>query len=275
MKEKLKVIVATKHGKEKLFKQVLAPQFNFDLFTQPDFDTDNYGSFSGKIPRNLSAKETLKQKCLVAMYTYGFKLGLASEGSFGNHPLYHFGKFNEEWVVFIDLENNLEIYGVNRTSELNWGQILVNNWEELDLSLKNMDFPNHKIIVKLNNNEGKIISENATDFEQLKTDLEKYNNLFPFFLETDLRAMHNPTRQISIVKAIENLKQNLLLCCPKCNIPGFVVTKTQSGLPCNSCGLPTKSNAFTYKVCAKCNYELKQAVDKRFEDPQFCDFCNP
>ena len=275
MFENRKIIVATKHGKEKIFEKVLQSTLKGEYFAPENFDTDKFGSFSGEIERTLSAKETVKQKCLAAMEKYNLDIALASEGSFGNHPLYYYTPYNEEWVVLVDLKNELEIYGVNRTTEVCYEKKSIANWDELIDFLEKIDFPHQNVIIKNKEEEGKIICKDAISYEQIKHSIQKSNIPFPIYIETDLRAMHNPTRRKSIEKAVENLLQNIQSVCPKCSTPGFVITQTQSGLPCNTCGLPTKSIAYTIKNCRKCSYELKEKVSKQYEEPQFCDFCNP
>ena len=275
MFENKKVIIATKHGKEKIFKKVLQNTLKGEYFAPNDFDTDQFGSFSGEIERTKSAKETVKQKCLAAIKKYNLDFALASEGSFGNHPLYYFTAYNEEWVVLIDLKNELEIYGVNRTTDVCYEKKIIGNWDELNQFLIQIDFPKQNVIVKSKDEEGEIICKNAQNYQELNRNILKSKVKFPLCIETDLRAMHNPKRQKSIEKAVENLLENILSICPKCNTPGFVITQTQSGLPCISCGLPTKSIAYTIKECKKCNYKLTEKVNKQYEDPQFCDFCNP
>ncbi len=275
MFENKKIIIATKHGKEKIFEKVLQSALKGKYFAPNDFDTDEFGSFSGDIERTLTAKETVKQKCLAAMQKYNLDIALASEGSFGNHPMYYFTPFNEEWVVLIDLKNDLEIYGVHRTTEVCYEKKSITNWNALKDFLKQIDFPHQNVIIKNKEEEGKIICKDALTYEQIKQSLQNSKITFPIYIETDLRAMHNPTRIKSIEKAIENLLQNIQSVCPKCYNPGFVITQTQSGLPCVACGLPTKNIAYTIKNCRKCSYELKEKINKEYEEPQFCDFCNP
>ncbi len=49
-------------------------------------DTDQLGTFSGEVERPGTMFEVLKKKCEMGIELSGFKLGLASEGSFGAHP---------------------------------------------------------------------------------------------------------------------------------------------------------------------------------------------
>jgi hypothetical protein len=103
------VLIATKHHKEKVIAPLLQAHFNMTTAVPPDFDTDNFGTFSGEIERKNGALETLRQKCVAAMNQYGYDLGIASEGSFGPHPTLFFGHADDELLVIIDKKNNLEI----------------------------------------------------------------------------------------------------------------------------------------------------------------------
>jgi hypothetical protein len=51
--------------------------------------------------------------------------------------------------------------------------------------------------------------------------LEKFNNLY---VETDMRAMYNPSRMTVIQNAILKTGRKENSCCPHCNIPGFGIT---------------------------------------------------
>jgi hypothetical protein len=48
--------------------------------------------------------------------------------------------------------------------------------------------------------------------------LEKFNNLY---VETDMRAMYNPSRMTVIQNATKKLVEKINSCCPQCNIPGL------------------------------------------------------
>ena len=97
------------------------------------------------------------------------------------------------------------------------------------------------------------------------------------YAETDMRAMYNPTRMKVIAKATEKLVIKTKTLCPKCNTPGFGVVEAVMGLPCEMCGLPTRSTLKHVYRCQKCNYQMEKEFpfDKRVENPQFCDYCNP
>jgi hypothetical protein len=47
------------------------------------------------------------------------------------------------------------------------------------------------------------------------------------FVETDMRAMYNPSRMTVIQNATK--KEKINSCCPHCNIPGFGITDAKRG----------------------------------------------
>jgi hypothetical protein len=44
------------------------------------------------------------------------------------------------------------------------------------------------------------------------------------YVETDMRAMYNPSRMTVIQNATKKLVEKINSCCPNCNIPGFGIT---------------------------------------------------
>ena len=96
-------------------------------------------------------------------------------------------------------------------------------------------------------------------------------------VETDMRAMYNPTRMKIIKEVSLKLMNKINSFCPSCNNPGFGVVKAKAGLLCSSCSMPTRSVSAHVYNCQKCNYETEKMYPngKSIEDPMYCDFCNP
>ncbi|MFX5009088.1 DUF6671 family protein, partial [Acinetobacter baumannii] len=67
-----------------------------------EFNSDIFGTFSGEIERELNPLETARKKCYAAMELTGCYLAIASEGSFGAHPIIGFVPADEELLVLID-----------------------------------------------------------------------------------------------------------------------------------------------------------------------------
>ena len=97
------------------------------------------------------------------------------------------------------------------------------------------------------------------------------------FVETDMRAMYNPTRMTVIENATKKLVEKINSSCPACQTPGFCVTSSTKGLTCSLCGLPTKSTLSSIYQCQQCEYTKEEMYPhkKTNEDPMYCDFCNP
>lgn len=266
------------HRKEK----VLAPMFQNELgvrcFTSNEFNTDLFGTFSGEIERKDSALATLRKKCLKAMDFVGCDLAIASEGSFGAHPSSPFLPANEEMVIFIDRKNNLEILGRVVTLETNFGKEEVTIWKELAEFAQRARFPSHALILRPSEINSTEIIKGISDYKTLKY---SFQNLLekgsPVLAETDMRALYNPSRMKVIKKAGQNLIENIRSLCPKCKSPGFVVSFVTPGLPCELCGMASRSVlSFTY-ICKSCSFksEKKFPHGRQYEDPMYCDKCNP
>lgn len=104
--------------------------------------------------------------------------------------------------------------------------------------------------------------------------MDKYGTVY---VETDMRALHNPTRMEVIQKAVQKLITKIKTHCPKCHNPGFSTAEAQSGLKCENCGLPTRSTLLHILKCQSCGFsEEKMYPHGRIaEDPMYCDICNP
>ena len=94
------------HGKEKVLGPLLVNALGVEIVLIENFDTDQWGSFSGEISRPLDPLATAKLKCTKAAEISGASLAIASEGSFGAHPLIGFVAADEEILVLIDDKMN-------------------------------------------------------------------------------------------------------------------------------------------------------------------------
>jgi hypothetical protein len=117
-----------------------------------------------------------------------------------------------------------------------------------------------------------------TDPEQLRTAaILLLKTQSSGFVETDMRALFNPSRMQVIEETAKLLVQKLNSFCPSCQLPGFAVTAAEPGLPCSLCGTPSSAALAHLMVCNHCQHQEK--VDfphgKKTEDPQYCKVCNP
>lgn len=272
------VVIATKHKKEEVIATILKNELGLICVVPEILDTDKLGTFSGEVERADDPITTLRKKCQMAIDATGIKLAIANEGSFGAHPSIFFAHANEEFMMLMDKENNIEIIERELSLETNFNGTVISSVDELIKFASKVKFPSHGIILKKGkNNYSEIIKENSTIDKLIENYHLIKNPDNSAYAETDMRAMHNPTRMKMIAKVTEKLVIKIKSACPNCNTPGFGVVDFVKGLPCELCGLPTKSTLKHIYGCQKCNFKLEKEFpyNKKFEDAQFCDFCNP
>jgi hypothetical protein len=271
------MVIATKHEKEKFLAPLLNTRLGVICKVPETLDTDLLGTFTGEVPRVLAPKEAAKRKCELAMELTHADLALASEGSFGSHPFIPFVPANEEWVVCVDKKNNFEIAVSEISTDTNYAQSWITSEQELHEFVIQCQFPAHALILRHNPDSTEAIHKGITTWNDLT---KAYRSLTArygkVYAETDMRAMHNPMRQQVIMQAATKLVSRLESKCPACGSPGFGVVAASSGLPCASCYAPTKTLLKFVEGCVSCSYQQeKPNPDKEFEDPQYCDECNP
>ena len=273
-----KVIIATKHQKESVIAPILEKELGVTCFTDETFDTDTLGTFTGEIEREFDPVATAREKCLRAMKLNNCDLGIASEGSFGSHPSLFFVSADDEFLIFIDTLNNLEVIVRELSTSTNFNGRQIQSEKELIAFAEDIGFPEHGLILRKSKDENTEIHKGITDIETLKKSFEqlhsKYNSVYA---ETDMRAMYNPTRMDVIEKATEKLVEKIKSACPQCQMPGFGITDAKKGLECSLCGSPTNSTLSYIYVCQNCQFVKEEMYPnkKTSEDPMYCDYCNP
>ncbi|MFY7788695.1 MAG: hypothetical protein ACOVQA_12565, partial [Thermoflexibacteraceae bacterium] len=80
------VVVATKHQKDAILSNVLSDALQWEFLPTPTIDTDQLGTFSGEIPRNLSPLEAAKAKIALLPANTNATIFIANEGTFTAHP---------------------------------------------------------------------------------------------------------------------------------------------------------------------------------------------
>ena len=273
-----KLIIATKHGKEKVIAPFLEQGLGVKCFVAIDLDTDKLGTFTGEVERNDDPLTTARNKCYMAMDLTNCDLAIASEGSFGPHPTIFFIPADDEILIFVDKINGLEIIVRELSTETNFNGSEIKTKEKLLEFAANANFPSHGLILRKSRYEFADIVKGITNVEEL---INVFNSLIDKFgtayIETDMRAMYNPTRMKVIESAAKKLIKKINTLCPVCNMPGFGITDAKEGLPCELCNFPTRSTISYIYSCQKCNYkkEEKYPKGKQTEDPMYCDYCNP
>ena len=272
------VVIATKHGKERVIAPRLSEALGLQCVISDQLDTDSLGTFSGEVERLDSPLETLRMKCHMAMDITGADLAVGTEGSFGPHPSIPFIPAHEEWMMLIDKKNGWEFVVRRLETKTNYSQILLQSNDELEGFLAQAQFPSHAIIIKKSADDPTDCVKGVHNEKALRETILRFMQLYgQCSLETDMRAMHNPTRMTVIDALTAELIQQIQSACPVCDTPGFRLTDVQRGLLCSNCGQPTRSVKSEVYRCKNCEHSEYRAPSHglKMEDPMFCDFCNP
>jgi hypothetical protein len=272
------LLIATKHEKEKVIAPILESQLGVKCFVASEFDTDELGTFTGEIERKGDPITTARNKCLIGMDLMDCDLAISSEGSFGSHPTIFFAPADDEFLLLIDKKNNIEISVRELSLETNFNGSEIKTKEELQEFATKSNFPSHGLILRKSKEELEEITKGIIDEKLLNSTFFKLiKNYGTAYIETDMRAMFNPSRMKVIEKATLKLVKKIKLVCPNCKTPGFGIVDRKVGLPCNQCRFPTKSTLSYLYNCQKCNYKKEEEFPngKQTEDPMYCDICNP
>ena len=272
------LLIATRHGKEQVIRPILENSLGVHSIVSSDFDTDLFGTFTGEVSRADSPVDTLRKKCLYGMEQTGADLAVASEGSFGPHPHLYMLTADEEWIILIDKKNDLEIIAREISTDTNFNGQYVDSFTSLLSFAESASFPSHGLILRDQKEGVKEIVKGICDTAVLSYHFERMHRLYQkVYVETDMRAMHNPTRMQVIEKVTYKLVEKIHRCCPACGIPGFDIGEVIRGLPCSNCTSPTRSVKTLVYTCKKCAHQefVHHPDDKEREDPMYCDYCNP
>lgn len=269
--------IATMHRKESVIAPILNRELGVHCITT-HIDTDQLGTFSGETPRTQDPLATARLKCDLALAYTGGDLAVASEGSFGPHPVIGFVPADEEWLLLRDQRHDLEIHTRVLSTDTNYGSSVVTSLAQLTAFATRAGFPSHALILRKDPHAFDGMVKGITTSGELKQVFESLMATYgKAYVETDMRALYNPSRMKVISEATEKLVQALKSTCPECRTPGFVITDAREGLPCALCRRATRSTIAHISTCRHCGYfqETMYPHQKHVEDPMYCDYCNP
>lgn len=275
-------ILATMHHKEKVIAPLLEQHLGIKVVVPENFDTDTFGTFTREIKRTGDQLEAAILKAEKGLALTGETLALASEGTFGPHPLVSYLPCNREIVVLLDKSHDIKLVGQKFSTDTNYSHKQIKNIEEAyEFALK-AGFPEHGLVI--------MVEPKATQKSEIVKGITTKKQLFDavtqalaqssngtVHIETDMRALYNPTRMKAIEKATHDLIRKINQVCPKCDWPGFEVIERKKGLPCALCNFPTElTRAVTY-YCKKCEFQQEVLCPNGLEkaDPAQCIYCNP
>ena len=267
------ISVGTRHGKQAQLAPPFRAVLGADLVTPPDLDTDQFGTFTGEVPRSIGALEAARAKARLAMNASGLPYGLASEASYGSF-LGAGWCGHEEILLFCDDLLGIEVLEGHRTTSVPGASHRVNAADEL---------PHHMIIGLPE--QALIVRDNTGDIVKGITDTPTLRSVIAasaarstdgiVIVEPDLRAHHNPSRRRVLTSLAHTMARRLATYCPDCGAPGFGRVNTEPGLRCRVCESPTRLVHNEIHGCAACPYLLYHPVEAPWADPAYCPECNP
>ncbi|MDY6899893.1 MAG: DUF6671 family protein [Cyanobacteriota bacterium] len=275
-------VLATMHKKERVIAPLLEDELGIKVKVPENFNTDKFGSFTREIERQGSQIEAARLKAQQALLLTDESLAIASEGSFAPHPSLPCISCNREIVIFLDKKNDLEIIGEELSLLSNHSHLKVDNLQQAFDFAEKIGFPEHGLCVMLSDypKSSEEIIKGITTEEALTEAINKglsQSTTGKVHLETDMRAMYNPTRMKNIEKATLNLIEKVNCVCPSCSTPGFSIVQRIQGLPCEWCHTPTTLTRSAIYKCQKCGFRKEKLFPdgKQFADPGQCSYCNP
>jgi hypothetical protein len=275
------VSLATCHGKERAIARPFRVALGLELVVADTINTDSLGSFSGEIPRPADGPTTCRLKAEAGMAATGLNLGLASEGSFGPHPAIPFLPVGQEWMTFIDRDQDLVISDQLLARRTNFNHCRVGADTDLAAWLGRVGFPSHALIVRPNQGEGAMPVrkglQTASALQAALAEARRASADGLALVETDMRAHLNPTRMAAIRALAFRLVRRIARPCPACASPGWGPVELRLGLPCRWCGLATDLIQAEVFGCVRCDHrqDVPRPDGLQAADPGHCLSCNP
>lgn len=273
--------VATIHGKERVIGPALLQHLPLAGYHAiADVDTDRFGAFSGEVQRTTDPLTACIAKARHGAEVSGMDLVIASEGSFGPYPPAPFVTCNEEWLVLLDTRDDTVFHQRHVSLRTVSGGEACTSRAAVSAFAERMQFPEHQLVVRPREHwrSGDRVVKGIANAEQLHQVAEELIATHgTCWVETDLRAMANPTRMAVIAETAERFAQELSTLCPSCGACWFRITEALPGLPCLGCGWPTQSIRAFRRHCRVCDHSADTPRDdgRTGEDPGACGVCNP
>lgn len=271
--------LATMHGKERVLARPLRAGIGVELVVPAELDTDAFGSFTGEVARRAGPRATCVAKARAGMAALGLPLGLASEATFGPHPVLGFAPYHEELLAFVDDALGLEVVERLATMRTNFAHT-TSAGALPEPFLERVGFPRHALVVRPNRGGGSLLEKGVDDPDRLAAAIARAaaaSGDGHARLETDMRAHVNPYRQRVLRRLSGALSRRLRTPCPACGAPGWGPEGHEPGLPCETCGTPTRLPWRERWACGACAHgELRPRADGVVTaEPMVCPHCNP
>ncbi len=260
--DRKRISLLTKHGKESIIAPILKRTLGCEIELVQSFDTDELGTFDRTLKPQGTQLQSVRRKAQIGIDFSGNTIGVASEGSFVADPFSGFMPWNIEMVIFLDDLHGVEVVGIAKGSAMSMGKF-VRNIDELLQFAQDAGFAQHQLMLRPEHeNDPRVVKglhtlDNLT-FAYIEAQQQSTNG--KVFVENDLRAFANPTRQNLIAQATEDLARKILSLCPQCGVPGYWKVTTEAGILLNTWGSAKHLPAYETWHCRHCHYETHQSV---------------
>jgi hypothetical protein len=275
-------VLTTKHAKSIAAASPFWDKLKASMVEYP-MDTDLLGTFTGEVERAGNALECARLKCDWSLKRLGEKVefALASEGSFGPHPFIPFVPCDHEIMYFIDRRHGFHLHMSHLSPKTNYCMKAVDSLEDLQTFACAIQFPSHALILRPNDRDTKAPLFKGVDsqaaLEEAFKECLKHSSEGKVWVETDMRAMFNPSRMEVIGELAAKMADRLATHCPKCSFPGWGKIRVEKGLKCSSCRSETDLVKLEIFGCVKCDFETihGRADSLTQAEPKNCGYCNP
>lgn len=281
------VVLATMHSKDRAIAPAFHEHLRVSLTVPPGLDTDLLGTFTGEVQRAGTMLDAAVSKARAGMELSAGQLALASEGSFGPHPLVPFVAGGMELMVFVDQELGIIVHETMLSRTTNFAHCAVSAVDcenpdgAVDRFLDHVGFPTHAVIVRPNVGETSLtMAKGVQDLAHAHRCIAQAAKASADGLariETDMRAHLNPTRMAELEQLAQRLARRLATRCPSCSAPGWGRFDVITGLPCQDCGTLTDLVAAEVHGCAACDHrcEVARQDGSQHASAAHCPECNP
>jgi DNA-directed RNA polymerase subunit RPC12/RpoP len=277
-----RAVIATMHGKERVMAPILAGMLGLDVSVAAGIDTDRFGTFTREIARAGGQQDALRAKARAALeLDPNADFAVASEGSFGPDPVIPFMGIGRELVMIVERHSGAEVVGTDVTRDTNYAHRIVDNTGDGLEFARQTGAPEHSIVVMFADGDApdpaRPIAKGLRSLDDIQLHLEAVlKQAGRAFIETDMRAHHNPTRMKSIERATLDAARRWQSRCPGCGYPGWGIVRRVPGRKCGWCGNPTRLPEADVYACGRCGHEVRdETPGLERADPGVCDYCNP
>jgi hypothetical protein len=270
------VVVASRHDKAAAIERPMAKLLGVQLWSPPDLDTDQFGTFSGDVARPGTPIEMLRAKIALCRSIFPNPIMIASEGAYAQHPFFPGLALAHEWMIWDDAASGFELiehkttitpyyYAARLESSAQLESLLQRcGWPKLAVTLHAADLtlPSHKGL-RSESEIGAAISDlQGAGAQQIH-------------LATDMRAHLHPPRQRTLRHLAAKLARRVRTACPQCQQYGFGARFTETGLACSDCNTPSQQLKARGVRCEHCEYRKYSWHAQGQADPFYCAYCNP